>query len=96
LFHIAQEALNNVLKHAGTSQARVRLHLREPFWMEIEDHGRGFDLQYTQRSGHVGLVSMREWAVEIGWALQIETFPSAGTRVRVQKSGLEEDRDDIS
>ena len=96
LFHIAQEALNNVLKHARTSQAQVRLHLQEPFWMEIEDHGQGFDMLQAQPSGHVGLASMREWAAEIGWALQIESFPGAGTRVRVQKSGLEEGRDDIS
>jgi signal transduction histidine kinase len=96
LFHIAQEALNNVLKHARTSQAQVRLHLQEPFWMEVEDHGQGFDPGHAQRSGHVGLGSMREWAAEIGWSLQIETSPGVGTRVRVEKSGLEEGRDDIS
>jgi signal transduction histidine kinase len=96
LFHIAQEALNNILKHARTSQAQVRLHLQEPFWMEIEDHGQGFDLQHSQHSGHMGLASMRGWAAEIDWALQIETSPGAGTCVRVQKSRLEEGKDDIS
>ena len=85
LFRIAQEALNNILKHARTSQAQVRLHLQEPFWVEIQDRGMGFDLQQAQRSGHVGLASMRERAAEIGWALQIETSPGAGTRIRVEK-----------
>ena len=96
LLHIVQEALNNVLKHTRTSQAWVRLHLQEPFCMEIEDQGQGFDLQHSQRSGHMGLESMRGWATEIGWVLQIETSSGAGTRVRVHKPEFEEIRDDIS
>jgi len=60
LLRIAQEALNNILKHAHTSQAHIRLHLQEPFWMEIEDHGQGFDPQHVQRRGKVGLASMSE------------------------------------
>jgi signal transduction histidine kinase len=85
LFHIIQEALNNIVKHSHTSKAQVRLHLNEPMWIEIEDHGQGFDLQEAQSSGRVGLLSMRERAAEIGWGLQIITSPGAGTRVRVEK-----------
>jgi signal transduction histidine kinase len=89
LFRIAQEALNNVVKHAQASQAHIRLHLAEPFWMEIEDHGRGFDLQQAQDSGRgggqVGLVSMGERAAEIGWDLQVITSPGAGTCIRAEK-----------
>ncbi len=99
LFRIAQEALNNIVKHAGASQAYVRLHLAEPSWMEIEDNGQGFDLQRARRAermqdsskagGQVGLVSMGERAAEIGWNLQIITSPGAGTRIRVEKSSSE-------
>jgi signal transduction histidine kinase len=96
LLRIAQEALNNILKHAQTSQAQVRLHLEQPFWVEIEDHGQGFDLQQARRSGQVGLTSMRERADEIGWKLLIETSPGAGTRIRVEKSGLEVGKDGTS
>jgi signal transduction histidine kinase len=85
LFHIVQEALNNIVKHAQASKARVRLHLSEPMWIEIEDWGQGFDLQQAQSSGRVGLLSMRERAAEIGWGLQIVTSTGAGTRVRVEK-----------
>ena len=89
LFRIAQEALNNIVKHAQASQAYLRLHLAEPFWMEIEDRGRGFDLQRAQDSarvgGQVGLVSMDERAAEIGWNLQVITSPGAGTCIRVEK-----------
>ena len=86
LFHIVQEALNNVVKHAQASEARVRLHLTEPMWIEIEDQGRGFDLEQAQNSGRIGLQSMRERAAEIGWGLQITTSPGAGTRIRVERS----------
>ncbi|HLO31370.1 MAG TPA: sensor histidine kinase [Anaerolineales bacterium] len=85
LFRIAQEALNNTLKHAQVPCAQVRLHLVEPFWMEIEDQGRGFDLQQTRSGGGIGLTSMDERAAEIGWGLQITTSPGAGTRIRVEK-----------
>ncbi len=85
LFRIAQEALNNIVKHAQVSQACVRLHLAEPFWIEVEDRGQGFDLQQARNSGRVGLASMGERAAEIGWDLEVITSPGAGTRVRVKK-----------
>ena len=86
LFRIAQEALNNIVKHAQASQAHIRLHLVEPsWWMEIEDPGQGFDLERARDSGHVGLSSMGERAAEIGWNLRIMTAPGAGTRIRVEK-----------
>jgi len=85
LFHIVQEALNNIVKHSRASNARVRLHLIEPMWIEIEDQGQGFDLQLAQKSGRLGLHSMRERAEEIGWNLKIRTSPGAGTCVRIEK-----------
>ena len=85
LFRIAQEALNNIVKHAQVSQARIRLHLEEPLWIEIEDHGQGFDLPKARDSSRVGLVSMHERAAEIDWELEVNTSPGAGTRIHVQK-----------
>ncbi len=85
LFRIAQESLNNIVKHAQTSQARISLHLKESLWLEIEDQGQGFDLERARDSGHVGLSSMGERAAEIGWNLRIITTPGAGTRIRVER-----------
>ena len=85
LFHIIQEALNNIVKHAQTCKAQVRLHLTEPAWIEVEDQGRGFDLHRAQDNRKLGLLSMRERAAEIGWDLQIRTSPGAGTYIRVEK-----------
>jgi signal transduction histidine kinase len=85
LFHIIQEALNNIVKHAQTIEAQVRMHLTEPMWIEVEDRGQGFNVQQAQNSGRVGLFSMRERAAEVGWDLQIKTSPGYGTCVRVEK-----------
>ena len=90
LFRIAEEALNNCCKHALTSQAVLRLHLSEPFWMEIQDQGQGFDLFQVRGSSQFGLLSMAERAAEIGWSLQINTNPGAGTSVRVEKASVKE------
>jgi signal transduction histidine kinase len=89
LLRIAQEALNNVVKHAGSSTAIVRLRLRPPFRLEIEDEGRGFDPDLARDHG-VGLTSMRERADEIGWRLTVTSSPGAGTRLAVEEMSSEE------
>jgi len=90
LFRIAQEALNNVVKHTDTKQAQIRLHMEEPVWMEVIDQGQGFDLDRVERQGKVGLQGMCERADEIGWALHITTSPGAGTCIRAEKMPVRE------
>ncbi len=90
LFRIAQEALNNVVKHAHAAHVSIRLHLCEPFWIEIQDDGCGFALEQARHSGRVGLSSMRERAAEIGWDVRISTAHGAGTRIRVEKAAATE------
>jgi signal transduction histidine kinase len=88
LYRIAQEALTNVAKHAGTEQATVRLNLPPgALFLEIEDHGLGFDpqLALSQRD-HLGLAGMAERARELGWKLSIDSQPGHGTRVRVEEN----------
>jgi signal transduction histidine kinase len=87
LLRIAQEALNNVAKHAGATEAVVRLSFGRPATMTIEDHGRGFDAGVTVRPG-LGLTSMRERAAEIGWHVDVESSP-AGTRVIARRNSSE-------
>jgi signal transduction histidine kinase len=85
LFRIAQEALNNIVKHARVNQALIRLHLEEPFWMEIEDSGCGFDKQEAFGRERMGMAGMGERATEMGWTLQVTSSPGFGTRIRVEK-----------
>jgi signal transduction histidine kinase len=84
LLRVVQEALNNVVKHSGVSTAVVRLRLRRPFRLEVEDRGQGFDPARANDRG-VGLMSMRERADEIGWCLSVVSSPGAGARVLVEE-----------
>ena len=90
LLRIAQEALNNVAKHSGASEATIRLCLKRPFRMEIEDHGQGFDAQRAQDGPGIGLASMSERAAEIGWDLDVESSIGKGTKVVVERRPLGE------
>jgi signal transduction histidine kinase len=86
LFRIVQEALNNIIKHAETNQAWIRMHMVEPVWIEIEDHGRGFDVGSAQDNQGVGLASMGERVQEIGWQLHVTSSLGEGTCVRVERN----------
>jgi nitrate/nitrite-specific signal transduction histidine kinase len=83
LYRIAQEALNNIFKHASAS--KVILSLRsQPDGPElsIEDDGRGFDMSVVS-SDHLGLKIMNERSKEIGVELTVDSQPGAGTKVIV-------------
>jgi signal transduction histidine kinase len=88
LYCIAQEALTNVAKHAGTRQAALRLDLAPGVsFLEIKDGGLGFDPRSaSSQHGHLGLAGMAERARELGWSLSIESEPGRGTRVRVEEN----------
>jgi signal transduction histidine kinase len=90
LFRIAQEALNNVVKHSGASRAAVRLWLAPPCRLEIEDRGCGFDPPEAATAGGMGLAGMRERAAGIGWSLDIISSPGAGTLVLVEQAEMGE------
>jgi signal transduction histidine kinase len=82
-YRIAQEALNNVARHASASQATVHLSRQDA---EIElllcDDGQGFDPNAVAPQ-HLGLEIMRERAKAIGATLQITSEPGGGTQVRL-------------
>ncbi|WP_211835907.1 MULTISPECIES: sensor histidine kinase [Streptomyces violaceusniger group] len=84
LYRIAQESLHNVAKHA---QARnVRLHLlNEPgaITLTVADDGVGFDCKGSF-PGHLGLLSMRERAREVGGTLNVDSRPGQGSRIRAR------------
>ena len=85
LYRIVQEALNNIVKHGQTTTAVLRVHLIEPLFMEVEDHGVGFDPNNFTASGKMGLAGMHERAKEIGWILEVESTFGRGTLIRVRK-----------
>ena len=93
-YRVAQEALNNVLKHAHASRVDVMLESRDSsVVLVVEDDGVGFDGgDKTNRDTGVGIVGMQERASLIGATLQIESRPGEGTSVylRCATSGASE------
>jgi PAS domain S-box-containing protein len=82
LYRIAQEALNNVFKHAKASQAVVTLRLGETVRLTIADDGSGFDPS-TVTADHLGVKIMRERADAIGAKFSIYSEPGEGTQISV-------------
>jgi two-component system sensor histidine kinase UhpB len=86
LFRIAQEALNNIAKHANPSQAKIRLTEEGgSIRLEIMDDGIGFNPATTRprKDGGWGLPSMREQAEAFGGSLTVLSAPGKGARVAV-------------
>jgi signal transduction histidine kinase len=85
LFHIAQEALNNVIKHSGSTSAVVRLVQKgSRFVLEVQDAGAGFEVQEGGPKEKHGLRNMRDRARSVGGELTIESKPGHGTTVRIE------------
>ena len=83
LYRIAQEALNNVAKHAEASQVDVCLKCKaDRATLSIRDDGRGFNVDNIP-PGHFGLGIMQERAASIGAVLEVDSEPGGGTEVRV-------------
>ncbi|PTA67890.1 GAF domain-containing sensor histidine kinase [Deinococcus arcticus] len=83
LFRLAQEALNNVDKHARASTAAIRVafdgaHVR----LAITDDGQGFTPEQARdraEAGHLGLIGLRERVTLTGGTLEVHSSPGAGT-----------------
>ena len=85
LYRIAQEALNNVLKHAQAHAITLSLHQANgAIVLEVTDDGRGFAITTTQPRSGMGLRSMEERAAHLGGTFTVRSAPGAGTRVRVE------------
>jgi PAS domain S-box-containing protein len=82
LYRIAQEALNNVVKHAGAKTASVSLLCRAArVTLQVSDDGQGFNSRAVPPNS-LGLNIMRERAREIGASLAIRSKAGGGTTVR--------------
>lgn len=95
LYRIAQEALNNALKHAVPSSITVRLcACDDGVELEVADDGIGFDLKDVEDKGGMGLENMRQRAVQIRGSLAVTSAPGEGTRVCVQLPKASHDHSD--
>jgi signal transduction histidine kinase len=88
LYRIAQEALNNVARHAQASQAALSLNFTHAaVTLKVADDGCGFAVPESPAEmapiGHFGLLGMQERAELVGALLKIKSAPGQGTKVDV-------------
>src|SRR5215210_6843304 len=87
LFRVAQEALTNIRKHAGTLRVSIELRPRnEEVCLAVRDFGSGFDPAELEKSGggpgeRVGFAGMRERVSMLGGELEIQSRQEAGTSI---------------
>jgi signal transduction histidine kinase len=86
ILRIAQEALQNALRHADAEHVVLRLHSDDGrLVLEVADDGVGFEPGATGlQSRRLGLTSMKERAQRLGATLEIRSAPGAGTTVRLE------------
>ncbi|MDP2777926.1 MAG: histidine kinase, partial [Anaerolineales bacterium] len=87
LYRIAQEALNNVVRHAKAKGAALRIGFDKETKLEVTDDGVGFSVPKSPTdfapSGHFGLLGMRERAGLIGARFEVQSEAGGGTRLFV-------------
>ena len=89
LYRIAQEALNNVVRHSQARRADLRLNFGEKtVELEVSDDGIGFNVPQSPTDfapqGHFGLLGIYERADLIGARLSVESAAGKGTRIKVR------------
>lgn len=94
LYRVSQEALTNVVKHAGARRARVGLFRDNgTVILEVDDDGSGFEPAGASTGGdHFGLLAMRERVEMAGGSWLIDSSPGHGTRIRAELPALEAER----
>jgi signal transduction histidine kinase len=87
LYRIAQEVLNNILKHAQAHTVTVHLcRDQQKVILEITDDGVGFDPTTIHDKGGLGLAGMAERVALLDGQLIVNSKPGEGTSVRVEVS----------
>jgi signal transduction histidine kinase len=85
LYRVVQEALNNVIKHAQATRARITLDQSDHrLRLAIHDNGCGFDTASVRSHSGMGLTGLRERAALIGAEIEIESSLASGTTVTVE------------
>ena len=85
LYRVVQEAMTNVVRHAGATRVDVLAERRgDRVMVMVEDDGVGFEPDRAQRGDHFGLLGMRERAEALGGTLTVESAPGAGATIVVE------------
>jgi signal transduction histidine kinase len=92
LYRVAQEAFNNIAKHAEATRVDVHLQTRQNrVELKIRDFGRGFEIKSIS-SEHMGIRIMQERAETVGAQVEVESAPGTGTTVKVEWNQTNDDK----
>jgi two-component system sensor histidine kinase UhpB len=84
VFRMVQEALTNIARHSGASEAEIEIAREEPFCVvKIRDNGRGALPDARRKRKSFGLIGMRERAARLGGELDVATAPGEGFSLTV-------------
>ena len=84
-YRVVQEALTNIVRYADVDQASVNVNIdAQEITLEIQDHGRGFDLVKLDPRLSFGITGMKERIRSLGGELTIQTRPGEGTLVKAE------------
>jgi len=90
LYRIAQEALNNMLKHSAATRVTITIRYRHgTLAIQIKDNGKGFDPASVAGKGGMGLASIQERVERLGGTCQIISRLGRGTTVQVTLPRIE-------
>jgi signal transduction histidine kinase len=94
LYRVFQEALSNVIRHSQAKNVKITLEHRDGVFIgELEDDGKGFDLQKIDNNGNdprgLGMLSIKERIAQYCGQVDILSQPGRGTTIRVQFSTAE-------
>ncbi|HKB89967.1 MAG TPA: triple tyrosine motif-containing protein, partial [Opitutaceae bacterium] len=82
IFLTVKEAVNNVIKHSGATEAWLRIKMQQgAFHLEIEDNGCGFVTTEAIRDEQYGLLNMRSRVVEMKGTFELNSTLGKGTRI---------------
>lgn len=83
LFRIAQEAINNIIKHAQATTINIQLHYNSVlFTMAITDNGRGFNIEETHYG--TGLQNIKKRIAILKGRLEISSTPNIATQIKIE------------
>ena len=83
-YRIAQESLENIVKHAQAASVSLTLKVDDDrITLEIKDDGKGFDPHKDRPGEGLGLQGMKERAAECGGILEVSSTPDQGSRVTI-------------
>ena len=87
IFRIIQEALNNVVKHSGASNAEIKLMKNSNYKLIISDDGIGFNYDEAIKGFGNGLYNIRERVLSLEGKINIEASPGNGTLLIIKIPG---------